>query len=268
MPMGEGSPLDVLAAEPDVDPLAQQRGKGEGLGCPPVDALPRLDGLPPIVIDLLDLPVDVELFGNLAHPHSNLLEHGHLHPRGLDPRHLDGGLKTQPNVLKPVKVFSLVGLGRLQRGGHLVVEGVPDRLDLRGGHRPLLEQLRGVLLQSVWSLCDSLVHQRVGESGLISLVVPVLSVTHKVHHNVCLECSAPPGSKLHHAANGLHVISVHVEDRGVQGLGDVRAVGRGPGELWVSGVGHLIVDDDVDRAANGVVRQLGHVVGLVHDSLA
>mmetsp|Transcript_20178 Transcript_20178/g.50825 ORF Transcript_20178/g.50825 Transcript_20178/m.50825 type:complete len:559 (+) Transcript_20178:450-2126(+) len=59
-----------------------------------------------------------------------------------------------------------------------------------------------------------------------------------------------------------------MEDRAVERLGHVGAVLAGAALLGVSGEGDLVVDDDVDAAADGVVGQLAHVQRLVHNALA
>ena len=65
----------------------------------------------------------------------------------------------------------------------------------------------------------------------------------------------------------LGVVAVDVEDRGLRRLGEVGAVLRGSGGLRRRREPQLVVDDDVDRAADPVALDERQVQRLGHDTL-
>ena len=88
------------------------------------------------------------------------------------------------------------------------------------------------------------------------------AVAHEVDDDVPVEFLAIFEGQSSGADDGLGVIAVDVEDRGVDRLGDVRAVERGTRRGGGSGEPDLVVDDDVDRPAGAVAAQLGEVERL------
>ena len=50
-----------------------------------------------------------------------------------------------------------------------------------------------------------------------------------------------------------HALCVHMEDRGIDDLRYIRAVVSRSLSVWCRGEANLVVDDDMDRAANFVV---------------
>ena len=84
-----------------------------------------------------------------------------------------------------------------------------------------------------------LVHLRLGEHGLIPLIVAMAAVADDVNDDVTLPGLPPIGCQLMHSDHCLCVIPVHVEDGRIQGLGNVRAVGRAAALLGVSRESHL-----------------------------
>ncbi len=89
------------------------------------------------------------------------------------------------------------------------------------------------------------------KDGWSRLVVAVLAVADQVDDDILLELGTPVGGELTHEVNGLNVVGIDVEDRSVDGLGDVGAVGRRAGESGIGGEADLVVDDEVDGAAGG-----------------
>ena len=76
------------------------------------------------------------------------------------------------------------------------------------------------------------------------------------------------GGDLGDVDDGLGVIAVDVEDRRLDHLRDVRAVGRGARVARVGGEADLVVDDEVDRAAGAVAAQAGEAEAFGDDALA
>ena len=94
-------------------------------------------------------------------------------------------------------------------------------------------------LQPVRCPTTHLIHLGLGEHRLIAFIVPIASVAHDVDDDVALPGLPPVGSQLTDAHHGLDIISIHVEDRGVEGLRYVRAVGRAAALLGVRRESHL-----------------------------
>ena len=99
---------------------------------------------------------------------------------------------------------------------------------------------------------DRLIHHRLREGGIVELVVTVLAVADEVDEDVLLELLPEADGEAGGLHRGLRVVAVHVEDRRLDDLGHVARVGREAVGLRRSGEAHLVVDDDVDRAAGAV----------------
>jgi hypothetical protein len=67
-------------------------------------------------------------------------------------------------------------------------------------------------------LRDRLVHKRLREHRLVQLVVAHASVPDNVDHHVLIEGLSVLGGKNEHTAHFVHIVRVHVEDRGVNCL--------------------------------------------------
>ena len=94
-------------------------------------------------------------------------------------------------------------------------------LNIIFGKRFLPKQLVLVLLELALLIFDFLVHQRLGERRLISLVMALLAVAHNVHDNIFLELGTPVRSKLADIVDSFDVIAVDMEDRSLDGFGYV-----------------------------------------------
>ena len=140
-------------------------------------------------------------------------------------------------------------------------------LDILLSEGPLVKQLLDVDGENRVLLGNLLVHQRLGEAGLVGLVVPVLAVADEIDNDITLVLRTPVGSQLADEVNGLGVVGVDVEDGGVNGLRNVRAVRSGTGKPGVGGETDLVVDNDVDGTSGGESRQSVEAEGLVNDTL-
>ena len=130
-----------------------------------------------------------------------------------------------------------------------------------------LDERLDVELAHAAPLGDRLVHQRLRVARVVALVVPVAPVAHHVDHDVLVELLAvlprQPGDT--HARLG--VVAVDVEDRRLDRLGDVGAVERRTALLGRRREPDLVVDDQVDRAADAVAGDVAHRQALGDDAL-
>lgn len=95
----------------------------------------------------------------------------------------------------------------------------------------------------------------------------VLAVADEVNDDVVLELGAPVSGKLADKVDSLDIIGVDVEDGGIDGLGDISAVGGGASETRISGETDLVVDDEVDGTAGREGGQGVEAKTFVNDTL-
>jgi hypothetical protein len=161
----------------------------------------------------------------------------------------------RPAPVQPVGLVGLVFLAGLELLVQMGLEGGLHVLDLALGDQPVLDQPLGVELQRGLLGLDLLVHDRVGEHGLVALVVTEPAIAEHVDHHVLAELLAELGRDLGGVHHGLRVIAVHVEDRRLDHQRDVRRIGRGAREMRRGGEADLVVHDEMDRAAGAVPAQ-------------
>uniref|UniRef100_A0A146YLN3 Uncharacterized protein n=1 Tax=Fundulus heteroclitus TaxID=8078 RepID=A0A146YLN3_FUNHE len=269
--VAEGSSLHVLTRQPDVDPLLQQRTQRHVLGQSPVHrAVPH--HLPSALQDATETSVDGEVLHGDGGRHLADLVQVLLRDAGGRAAH-GLGLAVQREETGPGRVQPVLDVEDLLVFGagvrllaDLVVLG-DLLLVLLPAHGSLGDQLLRVLLQNRLLLLDLLVHQRLGEHGLVHLVVAHAAVAHQIDHHVLVERGPPLRRHLADVDDGFGVVGVDVEDRRVDDARHVRRVRRGTRHAGVGGEADLVVDHHVHGAVGGVGRQVGQVESLVHDAL-
>jgi hypothetical protein len=143
-----------------------------------------------------------------------------------------------------------------------------DGVGLVAGDAAQGEQALEVPLAHRAALADALVHARLGERGLVALVVTPAAVAVHVDHHVALEGAAEVHGQLDDLRHRLGILAVDVEDGALQHLGDVAGVRRGPPLVGTGREPDLVVHDHVQRAADAVALELRHVQALLHHALA
>src|ERR1051326_5937113 len=111
---------------------------------------------------------------------------------------------------------------------------------------------------------DRTVENGLGESRFIAFVVTQAAITIHAHYDVALEFE----TKIHRQPDDLRhrfgVFPVHVKNRDLEHSPDVRRVGAGPSFAWTGGESYLVVDDDMESAADRVRRQLAEIESLLN----
>ena len=149
----------------------------------------------------------------------------------------------------------------------LVLEVGQGLLGLVEGDVAALHQRLDIELAHAAPLGDRLVHQRLGVARVVALVVAVAPVAPHVDDDVLVELLAVLERHARHTHAGLRIVAVDVEDRCLHRLGHVAAVEGRPGELRRRGVADLVVDDQVDRAADPIAGDVAHRQRFGHHSL-
>jgi hypothetical protein len=118
------------------------------------------------------------------------------------------------------------------------------------GQRALAHQAIGIDLPRSGMLADDLVHHRLRRGRFVGLVVAEAAIADEVDDDVLLEFHAVGQRLARDEHHRLRIIRVHVEDRRLEHLGHVAAIHRRTRiARIVRGEAHLVVDDQVHRAA-------------------
>ncbi len=104
---------------------------------------------------------------------------------------------------------------------------------------------------------DLLVHDRLRERRLVPFVVPVSAIADQVDQEVALELRAIRKRQPRDLDARLRIVRVDVDDRDLEPARQTARVRRAVGVLGARREPELVVDDDVDRAAGAVAREVG-----------
>ena len=265
--LGEGAAPHVLAGEADRGALHQQRPESHGFGRGPVKALTAFEHLALGVHQADDLAVWRKVFRNAGQRGCQRLELLGRQP-GLAPAwSLFGGLEPVPGTAEPVSTVRLVRLRRFKLIGHQRLKLGDHLLAFFGRDEALGCQLVSVECAGRALRLDLLVHQRLGESRLVALVMAEAAVTEHIDNHVLLELLPEFRRDTGDVNHSLRIIAVDVEDRRLDRLGDVGTVRPGPRVHRIGGEADLVVDDEVDHPAGAVALQTGQIEHFRHQPL-
>ncbi len=263
VPLREGAAAGVLPGQPDQLALGHQRSQRQQFGERPVD-LALVGHLAAPLQHRQHPRVHGEAFGNR---HERVTDAGQqrLVHRGVQPaRHLLLGLHRLAGLRGVLLQFADLVEHPLQ----LAVVVAQRVLGLLHRDVAAADQVFGVALAHAAFGADHVVHVRVGHRRVVALVVAAAPVAQHVDDDVLVELLPEIHRQPGHPVAGLRVVAVDVEDRRADHLGDVGAVLAGPGVVRRGGEPDLVVDDDVDGAADPVAGQHRHVQRLGHHALA
>src|SRR6202021_2716338 len=115
---------------------------------------------------------------------------------------------------------------------------------------------------------DRLVHPRLGDGRIVDLAMPVAPVADQVNDYIVAEFVAVFGGDASDSYDRIHVLSINVKDRDRLPASELCRKAR---RMFLAGVGsksNQVVDDHVDRTANGKSGQVGVVHRLGGNALS
>ena len=151
------------------------------------------------------------------------------------------------------------------------LEQVIDLRQFVVGGQSVRDELAGVnrhdrVLLAVLVL-DLAVLDRLCHRGVVVFVVAHLAVANQVDDDIALEGLPVFDGQLRDGDTSVRVLGVHVEDRRLDELRDVGAILGAAGIAGLRREADLVVDDDVQRAADAVAVQVGHAQSFGHHAL-
>lgn len=96
----------------------------------------------------------------------------------------------------------------------------------------------------------------------------ISSVPNDINENVLLELLAVVHSQGDHLVHQLRLVTVDVDDRGLDRLGNVGAVDASPGLSRGGGEPDLVVGHNMDHPVDIVVAWVSHLQALVDNALS
>ncbi len=259
--VNEGPAPDVQPRQPDIEPVRQQRPVGEVLGEPPVDqAIVVARNQAPVFQHLGEISMQHKAlrWRREAFGHRTQLVERNRRARRLARQRLRR--RTARQRRRDGAVWRLC-LHRRERFG-------TERLgQLFAGHSPARE-LFGVEADDAAMALDPALHCRLCDRRIIPDEVPVATVADVVDDDVCTERRAEACRQARREDDGIGIVGVDVNDRRIDGSRDV-CTGQCRARIaWMrNGRADLVVQDQMQRAANAVTARLRKVERLGHDAL-
>jgi len=182
----EGSTLNILTGETHVVALVDKSSEGKSLSSSPINALSTGNSGLTSLENLDNLRVEFLILGQVSNFLTNSLKVSQRNTSVLQRSILGFVLNGLPFVSHPVLLVERVALGLLvgflKRVDAFLVNSSKSFL-----RHALVEKLLAVLVSGRHHTLDDLVHKRLGEHGLIKLVVTHLSVGDQVNHDIAVE---------------------------------------------------------------------------------
>ena len=117
-------------------------------------------------------------------------------------------------------------------------------------------------------LFDFFVEQRLSDGGVVDFAVAVAAVADQVDDNVGAEPVAVFGGDAGDADYGVYIFAIDVEDGNRLAARDAGGEARGVLFDIAGGESEQIVDDDMNRAADGIAGKVGVIHGFGEDALS
>ena len=262
--LGEGATSGVLAGKADGRSFEDEGPEGEGLAHGPIGDAAIEEGAP-VVDELLEFGMEVKVAG----------EGGDAFDDFFDGFGADGGAGAGGGHFGLFEFGDLLEFPLIAAAGGLLVGLVHPVLDLfadafddLAADDALAQEAFGVDGRHGGVALDLPVHQRLGVGGVVALIVAVLAIADHVDDDVFLEPLPVLEGDLDGADAGVGVVAVDVQNRGLDGPGDVGAIAGGACFVGGGGEADLIINDQMDGAAGGIALEQGEIEGFGDNALA
>ena len=177
------------------------------------------------------------------------------------------GLEAGPLAVEPVGLVRLVAGAGLEFDIEPGAPVGPGLADVGLGENALGDEPPRIDVEHRGMRRDLLVHQRLGERGLVAFVVAVPPVAEHVDHDRLVELLPELDRDLGGEHHRFRIVAVHMEDRRVDHLRHVRRIGRGARIARIGGEADLVVDDEMDRAAGAIALEVRQREAFGHHAL-
>ena len=174
----------------------------------------------------------------------------------------------RPDAGHLVGMDVVVALGHRQFGVELRSVFLGDLHRLLARHLAELQKLLEVALVDARPLLNDAVERRLGERRFVGLVVAAAPEAVHVDDDIPLELAAEVHRQIDDLCDRLRILTVDMKDRDLKHLRHVGGVGAGAGLAGAGREPDLVVDDDMERAADAVGVELAQIERLLDDSLA
>ena len=135
-------------------------------------------------------------------------------------------------------------------------EVVESFLGLFNGEVTAADKRLGVEHAYGAALFDGSIHQRLGVAGIVALVVTMSAVADHVDDDVLLELLSILEGEFGYPNASFRIVCIDVEDRRLDQLGYIGGVLRRASSVRCGRETQLVVDDQVNRAADFVAADL------------
>lgn len=266
--MRKGSSFDVLTAEANVETFSQKGSVGKTFSRTEVNALPSLNRLFALLIDLLDGRIESEELRNSRNFLTNCLEIVEADASAFDFSQFGEVNNSVVSLASPLGDIEggLVALSiSFADFGDLAT---PEFLDLIFSHNSFLHKFVSVKMIDSGPFSDGLVHHRLGEGRLVLLIMSVSPVADNIDKNILSEFLAIVHSQFDRLVDEFGLIGVHMNNGSLDGLSHTSAVQSSSCFSGSSGKSDLVVSNDVDDSINVVMVEVCHLQTFVDNSLS
>jgi len=262
----ERSSLNILTWDTNVEAILNQRRKGKCFSSSPINIFSRSNARSSSLKNLLDKSMEGASSwenSNFLSKISDSLNRNAWELFFLNVKLFDG----LPFLGHPILSFVFQGL---TFGVSLFKILVDERLHLSKFvlvNYSAGKKLLFVLAGNWGHLGDLLVHEWLGETWLIELIVTHLSVTDEINDNVMLELLSVLSCGSENKVDVIKAVSIHMKDWSIDSFGQVRAVDTWSCLVWSCGETNLVVHNNMNSSSNSVILQVLHLYWLINNTL-
>ena len=224
VPLAEGAPTAVFAAQTHRCSFIQKGGEGQHLRTGPINILTLPDGFQTPFQNALQARMKRESFG-INMDFFRQAEEKFARNPGRYRFMRVGAVKPLPVVKKlhegrHARFFLRRSVSCLQALGNPALNPVAFLL----GDHPCCDQFLSVNSVGRGTILDPFVHLRLGVIGFIRFAVTIAAVADHIDHHIFGKLASVVGSQLDHLDHSFRILAVDVEDRHHEHLGDISGI--------------------------------------------